>query len=190
MIWFISDEHYWHKRVIRLCTRPFDSLDEMHRILIRNHNIRVKPEDTVIHVGDFSWGSTTKTKSILDQLNGTHILIMGNHDKGSHITAMNAGFVWACTEMQMHLEGEKIIIKHYPYKPHWLFRMKNFLIYHYNLRYLDRRPKNEGGWLIHGHTHSSQKLKEKSIHVGVDAWNFKPVSLNQIIRIIRKKTTE
>ncbi len=45
-------------------------------------------------------------------------------------------------------------------------------------------PKDEGKWLIHGHTHSLEKKKGRMIHVGVDAWDCFPVSLEEVKTLI------
>jgi len=123
MIWLISDEHYFHRNVCKLSKRPFSSLEEMHEALISNFNKKVKPSDLTIHLGDFCFGSTGKYKEILEKLNGKHILILGNHDSVGMEAAMNAGFIFACTEMQIHVRGKKVLLKHYPYKPSFFRRI-------------------------------------------------------------------
>ena len=54
----------------------------------------------------------------------------------------------------------------------------------HGLKYKDRRPKNHGQFLLHGHTHSKEIVKGRMIHVGVYAHGFTPVSLNKIAQII------
>ena len=51
--WFTSDPHYGHGNIIKYCKRPFKSVEEMNKTLIKNHNERVKPEDMVFMAGDF-----------------------------------------------------------------------------------------------------------------------------------------
>ena len=50
-LWFTSDEHYGHSKVIEYCARPFDDLDDMHAQLISRHNAVVQAGDTVYHLG-------------------------------------------------------------------------------------------------------------------------------------------
>jgi calcineurin-like phosphoesterase family protein len=183
MIWFISDEHFWHRNVIRLCTRPFSDLNNMHQELIKRFNALVKPEDTVIHCGDFCFGSGGRAREILSQLNGRHILVMGNHDKGM-ISMMNAGFILVVSELALRIGNKKVLVKHYPYRPAWIRRKWNRLFKPYELKHLERRPPNNGGWLIHGHTHRKEKLINKMINVGVDSCNYRPVSFSEIESII------
>ena len=78
-VFFTSDSHFNHENIIKFCNRPFDSLDEMNDALTENWNAKVKPDDTVFHLGDFSWGGSGSWKSARERLNGHIILIKGNH---------------------------------------------------------------------------------------------------------------
>jgi calcineurin-like phosphoesterase family protein len=40
--------------------------------------------------------------------------------------------------------------------------------------------------LIHGHTHSTEKLNGTQIHVGVDAWNYAPATLKEIEELVKQ----
>jgi len=51
---FTADEHYGHEYIIKLCDRPFTSIDEMDAEIIRRHNEMVGSKDVVIHAGDFN----------------------------------------------------------------------------------------------------------------------------------------
>ncbi|MFH1797956.1 MAG: hypothetical protein ABH844_01235 [Candidatus Omnitrophota bacterium] len=51
--WWISDYHFSHANIIRYSNRPFETVEEMNEVIIRKHNERVKPEDTVFFLGDF-----------------------------------------------------------------------------------------------------------------------------------------
>ena len=76
----ISDTHFFHGNIIKYCNRPFKDYKEMNKVMIEKWNSKVSQEDIVIHLGDFSFGHNEKIKEIREQLNGTIILIKGNHD--------------------------------------------------------------------------------------------------------------
>src|ERR1700693_5565544 len=83
-IFFTSDQHFQHKKLLEVyCrdTRPFKNIDHMTEGLIERHNAVVKDGDMVYNVGDFSM-SEKFVPDILKRLNGTQILILGNHDRG------------------------------------------------------------------------------------------------------------
>ena len=63
MIFFTSDEHYYHHNILmhrqsysgrssEYTHRPFRTTDEMHRVLRKHHNEVVGTNDTVYHLGD------------------------------------------------------------------------------------------------------------------------------------------
>lgn len=181
MIFYTSDWHIGHKSVIDFCKRPYASLDEMHEALISNYNKVVKPTDTCVFVGDTTFSNTTKTKAIIDRLNGTKIAVLGNHDpkQGS---MLNMGFALAVYKMEFEVRGHKVIISHYPFRLPWYVKLRLWLRKgKLDLRYNERRHNDDGKtFLIHGHTHSTKQFEGRALHVGVDAWNFRPVPMWQI----------
>lgn len=79
----ISDTHFCDDGTItRYERRPFQNSKEMDEEMIANWNRVVKPEDTIYHLGDFVCeANADQTESVIRQLNGRKILIMGNHDQ-------------------------------------------------------------------------------------------------------------
>ena len=179
MIWFTSDWHIQHKNVIDFCNRPFASLEEMHEVLVANVNKLVKPADTLVFVGDITFGNTTITKTVIDKINCTCVAIIGNHDP-KYGSLLNMGFKLAVNTMSMTIHDHQVIVSHYPFKPPFWARVLG-RIAKMELRYIDRRPpKTRNTYLIHGHTHSKKRFEGYALHVGVDAWDYKPVSMKQI----------
>jgi calcineurin-like phosphoesterase family protein len=74
-VFFTSDTHFGHAAVIRSCERPFASADEMDEALIARWNARIKPGDTVYHLGDFCYRSDRAAPYYLDRLHGEIHLI-------------------------------------------------------------------------------------------------------------------
>ena len=88
----IADLHFGHKNIIKYCNRPFENTDEMDRALIKNWNETVSNNDTVLVLGDVGFGSKEYIGSLIKQLNGKKILIMGNHDNWSEQAYRDMGF--------------------------------------------------------------------------------------------------
>ena len=80
MIYFIADTHFNHENIIKYCNRPFKNTYKMNEYIIQKWNSVVKKDDTVYHLGDVGFGSLQEVKSLVERLNGTKILIKGNHD--------------------------------------------------------------------------------------------------------------
>lgn len=181
--WFCSDHHYGHKNVIKLCNRPFNDLHSMHRTMTQRHNEKVGKNDICFFVGDFAFANAKDTKKYLDQLNGRKILVAGNHDKMGDIGYMTAGFDLVLHRAQIKIAGKYVNLSHYPYKGN-AAEQADAEAKGYQVKYLDRRLENDGNWLIHGHVHGAYQRRGKMINVGVDVWNFYPVSISQIESII------
>jgi calcineurin-like phosphoesterase family protein len=160
----------------------------MNEELIRRYNERVKPEDTCYFLGDLSFGNLTKTSSIVTRLNGTKILVIGNHDKLQRPAYKKMGFFEVRDFCRVFVGNELVYLSHYPYR--WGFWKRLYYSLKGNrrvLRYQDRSPVRGKGWILHGHTHFKERASKKAVHVGVDAWNFYPVSEEEVFNEMRKK---
>lgn len=191
-IHFTSDLHFGHKAVIEYCQRPFKSVEEMDEALIANWNRVVKPIDKVYVLGDFfMYHKKPKLREIMSRLNGTKILVLGNHDMSDR-EMEGIGFSFVCRSMTIKIANEMVNLSHFPYrksKLHYLFwntLHKLFPKRFFKPRYFHWMVPDDGKFLLHGHTHSTKTISGKSIHVGTDAWNYTPVSLNKIADIIGK----
>lgn len=81
----ISDTHFGHQAASTTFLksdgtklRPFSSAEECDQFMEEAWNRVVKPGDKVYHLGDVAMAG--KHLHILDRLNGTKVLIKGNHD--------------------------------------------------------------------------------------------------------------
>jgi calcineurin-like phosphoesterase family protein len=159
-IFFSSDHHFGHKNIISYCDRPFHSVDQMEDVLIRNWNERVRPQDTVYHLGDFAFAKRSKVEWLLSVLNGTKYLIKGNHD-GSVVTKA---------------EGWERV-----WESNWLSSYPSLLMTH---RPYDLGRPSPQTYNLHGHLHSKPLFRRQGLclDVGVDAWNYAPVSLDEVVK--------
>ena len=163
MIYFISDSHFFHFNIIRLAKRPFKSLDEMHEFMIFRWNQKIKPDDTVIHGGDFALGSRDNMKEILSKLNGYKILVKGNHDS-SKKRAIDCGF----DEVHKFWYDGEIFVFHYPHKS----KLTPYYMGMYNKCKI----------FLYGHVHNNPHEKpKKGMNISAEVLNYIPISRDEVI---------
>lgn len=168
--WIISDEHYNHTNIINLCNRPFKDVEEMNESIIKNHNNVVKNGHLVIHLGDFCFGNGENIKSILERLNGDHVIVLGNHDHKSSKKYFEAGF--------------QEVYK-YP------VIMEDFYILSHQPTYLNTSMPYVN---IHGHLHDTEMSllnddKNMYYNACVEKNNYKPIDFEKIKSYYTKNLT-
>ncbi len=194
-LFLTSDQHYGHGNVIKYSGRPYHSVGEMNAALIANHNNVVNPEDEVWHLGDFALDERLVAQ-ILPKLNGTHTLIAGNHDRchpchsKGHAKAvrnyLSYGFNEIFHEKFVDFGGAlgRVLITHMPTRGTGGEHMRDEDGEEKAERYADWRPTKEHQagcqWLLHGHVHEAWKVNGNMINMGVDQWNYTPVSIEQL----------
>ena len=81
MKYYISDLHLFHENAIKFEHRPFESVQEMHEVILKNWNDRVMNGDFVYLLGDMSLrGKNEDLIAFVARLKGRKVLIRGNHD--------------------------------------------------------------------------------------------------------------
>lgn len=161
-LYFTSDTHFFHDKVIPFEGRPFNGVLEMNQGIIDNWNSVVKKGDTVVHVGDFCFGNYDKWESILKQLNGEVVLCKGNHDNSTIIKKLLSNKVLKEVHMigrYMKVGGYILNLSHYPME-------------------IGNRPRI---FSIHGHIHSDKSRMLNQVNVGVDSPLFKHLPFGQPI---------
>ena len=92
MDYFIADTHFGGENIINFTHREFKSVKDMDETIVFNWNKVVKDNDKVIVAGDFFDNKDEAfMKNILNRLNGTIVLIKGNHDDGIEDFCRNLG---------------------------------------------------------------------------------------------------
>ncbi len=82
-VWFISDIHFDHANIIKYCSRPFKSTEEMNTTIGRNWNNTIVPNDVVYFLGDMAFGRGSRKSRWWPQwLNGRITWVKGSHDYG------------------------------------------------------------------------------------------------------------
>lgn len=201
-IWFTSDPHFSHENIIKYCNRPFENAEEMNKFLIKSYNRYVKPGDILYFLGDIGFDKSQEIKEVLSKINGTKILILGNHDRWGIDTYYKMGFSSVLESARIKIGKNLVSLSHYPNRSikallaTLFFYLRKVFTGERKFQYFMSRIKNElktfknkikSDWHICGHVHSKKPLiYNNNIDVGVDAWNFKPVSIKEIVKIIEK----
>lgn len=161
-VFFVSDEHYFHKNIIEYSNRPFSSVEEMNESMIDNHNSVVKDRDITFHLGDFTLTNDPSIvhENIINKLNGEHIFLKGSHD------------YWLKDKNALTLI--EVMVNDY-----------HITLCHYCLRTWPRSHYNT--YHLYGHSHGSLPSIGKSHDVGVDNTDFYPLSFDQICDIMNDK---
>ena len=157
-VWFTADQHFGHTNIIKHCARPFACADEMDAALITNWNAKIRPSDEVWHLGDLAFRSASNPGSYLERLNGRKHLVWGNHDRNE--TRKLAGWTSSQPLAEIVVEDTRLVLCHYA--------MRVWNRSHYRALHL------------YGHSHGALPGDRQSLDVGVDCWNFYPVSLADI----------
>lgn len=178
MIYFIADTHFNHENIIKYCNRPFRDKEEMNEVLIEKWNKVITDEDTVYHLGDLILGEKVEWNKILSRLKGKKYLIRGNHDNATKSEYEKYG-ITVLINAPIELEEYKLILSHVP---------------------IPDKMIKDGYINVHGHIHNkklndvNEKIgqpeypcelysEDKHICVSVDVIDFKPISINEILKI-------
>ncbi|SFM30736.1 metallophosphoesterase family protein [Methylobacterium pseudosasicola] len=165
-IHFVADTHWHHRSVLspRLgLNRPFASIEEHDVALIANWNAAVGPDDTVWHLGDFSYRCPEDlARGVFSRLNGRRrFLVRGNHDK-SAVRLPWDGIVDVARVVVPLIDGtgQGVWCSHYAHRV-W--------------------PRQHRGDIhLYGHSHGTLPGTAASTDVGVDCFGFRPITLDEI----------
>lgn len=174
MKYFIADPHFGHENILNFSKRPFKTIEEHDRTLIKNWNSKVRPHDEVYLLGDLTMSRSGKyANSLLRKLNGRKYLIKGNHEKYLDAPEFDSSlYEWIKDYYTFNDNGIKYVLFHYPILEWDGFFAKSIHLY--------------------GHTHNTrldyfdEKMDPRAVNVGVDLHNFTPISIDEIINIVTK----
>lgn len=197
---FTADWHIGHFNSIRLDDRPFQDLDQMHRALIKGYNSQVPVNGICYFLGDIATHGSELTKQVLSQLNGTKVIIVGNHDKNSNALYL-MGFDVVLNSATIYISGERVTMSHCPLRG--LFRedvtgMSGAVegdLWHGESKHKAFSVDKHDDWHLHGHIHSpnhgkSTKILGHQFDVGVVSNAYRPVPFSVIESWISKTKAE
>ena len=158
-VWFTADTHFGHGGALGRFKRPFGSVAAMEEALVARWNEAVGRKDEVWHLGDFAYRlSAERAAGMLARLNGAKHLVIGNNDGPDTMTLSG----WASVQhyRETELDGIRLVLCHYPFRT-------------WNGMY-------EGAYNLHGHSHGQLASLTRQVDVGVDVWDYRPITLDAI----------
>lgn len=175
---FTSDIHHYHTNICKFTKRPYENVEDMNEGMLETINRIVKPQDTLYHLGDFSFSKKKEViAEYLKRINGKVIMVLGNHDelfrKEGDYFLQNCPNLMAIHEERLRININKVSITldHYPGRS-W-----------YKSCY--------GAWQLHGHTHGSMPMYGRSMDVGWDSPHLdgsplhRPVSFDELYEFMK-----
>ena len=176
MIYYTSDLHLGHTNVIKLCDRPFSSIEEMDETLIANWNAKVHNDDTVYILGDLVWQKCDPIP-YLSQLKGKKHLIVGNHDKWAAREDAAACFESIQPYAELSLDCHPVTLCHYP-----------MMTFNHCMR----------AYMLHGHIHGNTNADywpylqshDRILNASVEVNNYEPVTFDELVANNQKYKAE
>jgi calcineurin-like phosphoesterase family protein len=153
MIYFTSDTHFGHNRIIQYCERPFSNVHIMDQVIFDRINETVGVDDTLYILGDFCFrGKKPIEYRSRIMCQDVHIC-WGNHDKRNDYKDDLQGFSSVQEVKEIIYCNQRIYLSHYPHRS-W-------------------PASHKGSWMLFGHVHSKldhedKTSNRKTLDVGVD----------------------
>ena len=191
-VYFTSDTHFNHDKAFIYEARGYKNRYEHNDALIEKINQVVRPEDTLIHLGDFCLNITMpEFEQILARINCQNIAyVWGNHNS----------CILRQYEETLHDEYDRDDIEVYPYtigKITYLGYYKEvvvnghqIILHHYPHQIWNQMQNN--AWQLSGHSHYTNPSTQldhadnKILDVGWDG-HGKPLSFSEIRNIMINK---
>lgn len=179
---YTSDLHFAHPKLAGL--RGFDTVGA-HDAAVLEPLYELGPDDELWVLGDICTGGVESMHVALAHLASLSVplhLVTGNHDpvhpmyRGAQRHFGDYAAVFASVQQFARTKiGERgVVLSHFPYadSPD-RFTTRDFSQF---------QLPDLGMWLIHGHTHSTERRSGKrSINVSLEAWGLRPASESEIV---------
>ncbi len=118
MRYYIADLHFYHENLnAHMDCRGFENAETMNEYMIAKWNGRVRENDEVVILGDFSISPNgSEVNRILERLRGRKYLIIGNHDR-RYLESRKfdrSHFEWIKDYEELRDNKRKVVLSHYP----------------------------------------------------------------------------
>ena len=197
-LFFTSDLHIGHSMLAEL--RGFDSVAEHDAVVLANLRKIGKGHDIFI-LGDIVFGpdKVGGIARILESLAGNKVhLILGNHDRGHPCNPngyRHLGLYEGFTSVQTAAQVRGMMLSHFPYNgdhtreqrfDQWRLRDCGLTLLHGHTHSCEKVSYSPSTTtLLHGHAHSCEKVSYRpsttvQVNVALEAWDMRPASLGDV----------
>jgi calcineurin-like phosphoesterase family protein len=156
----------------------------MNNTLVCNINEKVGQDDILFHLGDWSFGGFEKIGEFRNRIICKNIhLTYGNHEHHIRKNKEDIQDIFSSTHDYLFLDVRRPSIL-----GKGVMNKYSFVCMHYPIASWD--SMNDGTIHIHGHVHLPTNLRlgdGKSLDVGVDGNNLCPLSLDEILTIVKNQ---
>jgi calcineurin-like phosphoesterase family protein len=182
-IWVTSDWHFNHNKEFIWGPRGFSSVEEMNENIIEKYNSVVRENDIIYCLGDCGLGGAgqealNQLKNYIERLNGTIIIVQGNH----------------CTNKRIELYRQCKNVQQVEVATTLKYGKYHFYLSHYptlTSNWDNDKPLKQRTVNLCGHSHTKNRWQDWDkgpiYHVELDAHANFPVSIEQIIEEMREK---
>jgi calcineurin-like phosphoesterase family protein len=167
--WVTSDLHWGHANIMKFCpvsrARFRNDVAYMNEAMVNEWNALIGTADLVYILGDVAFLPAPKATEYMRRLNGTKILVEGNHDKKLlKDFQFRAEFGEVHPYLDINYNGTKVVMFHYPIAE-W-------------------DQMHRGSVHLHGHLHGSTSGMEKfrCRDMGIDATGMIAISMEDAIK--------
>ncbi|OLT55867.1 hypothetical protein BJF89_13855 [Corynebacterium sp. CNJ-954] len=193
--WFTADLHLGHEAVASIRDM---SNDEHTATIYENLVSATNSGDRLFILGDLVSGFETPEDEIqrvarlamtMNRYNVKVHVIAGNHDcihpKRSKAHRYLYGYSYVVDSVAsagtLKIAGQRAVLSHYPYDGDHTGEDRD----------IQWRARDLGAPIIHGHTHASEPVSWSrqgtlQICVSLDAWDMRPVSKDELARLIER----
>lgn len=193
-LYFTSDLHFFHKRIIEFTGRP-TTLENLNEWIIGQCVATIPTSATTLHLGDMFFSCTNEQAvEVLKRLPGDWWFILGNHDnEGKLRTVVDTVNKECGTKHKVLGWYHKLLVKQEPKIKGEKWLKKQLILCHFPIE--DWDSKHYGSAMIHGHVHGGTSSHDgeglrkipNRFDVGIDnSHTFTPFSFDDVRKILRK----
>jgi calcineurin-like phosphoesterase family protein len=154
----------------------------MNSHLIANINETVEQDDILIHLGDWSFGGFESIKKFRDSIfcKNVHI-VTGNHDHHIENNRENCQELFSSVNKYLELTVKWNVGTS-------LMAEQDFVLMHFPIASWNNLARNSIH--LHGHVHLGKQYRigpGKMMDVGVDGNDLRPISMEEVLKIMNKQ---